>query len=238
MLCACLYTICFVFSYTSWHFYAFSRTNLLMRCHSASSLFSIIFMFQKSYTGNMGARGQPHPRVARPRPWPRHQGVRPPGPPLDAALPPIYYPRWEKHKGPINFPQNILQPAAVIDARSGESRSSSWHPVGLSERGIPARGLLHHHGHLHSDVWVVYLRLRVIAEARWSSHPPCASYLDLVSCLSWSRSSLCNSTYCVCWDSMSIGTMSSWCAELLSLSYLYVVYDLACSPLLVAILAE
>jgi hypothetical protein len=53
MLHACLYTICFVFCYTSWRFYAFSRTNLLTRCHSASFLFSAIFMFQKSYTGNI-----------------------------------------------------------------------------------------------------------------------------------------------------------------------------------------
>jgi hypothetical protein len=77
-----------------------------------------------------------------------------------------------------------------------------------------------------------------IAVARWFSSPPCASCLDLVSCLSWSRSSLCNSTCCVCWDPMNIDTMSSWFAELLSLCYLYVVYDLACSPLLVDILAE
>jgi hypothetical protein len=39
MLHACFYTICFMFCYTSWHFYAFSGTNLLARCHSASSLF-------------------------------------------------------------------------------------------------------------------------------------------------------------------------------------------------------
>jgi hypothetical protein len=31
----------------------------------------------------------------------------------------------------------------------------------LSERGIPNGGLLHHHGHLRSDVWVVYLGLWV-----------------------------------------------------------------------------
>jgi hypothetical protein len=37
-----------------------------------------------------------------------------------------------------------------------------------------------------------------IAVARWLSSPPCASCLDLVSCLSWSRSSLRNSTCCVC----------------------------------------
>jgi hypothetical protein len=98
------------------------------------------------------ARGRPHPRAARPSPGPCHQGVRPPGPPPDTALSPIYSPRREKPKHPINFPWNLLQAATVVDARSGGSRSSSWHPVG---------GLLHHHGHLQSDVWVVYLGLRV-----------------------------------------------------------------------------
>jgi hypothetical protein len=53
MLHACLCTICFVFCYTSWYFYAFSRTNLLTRCHSASFPFSAFFVFQKSYTGNI-----------------------------------------------------------------------------------------------------------------------------------------------------------------------------------------
>jgi hypothetical protein len=47
------YTICLMFRYTSWHFYAFSGTNLLTSRHSASSLFSAIFVFQKSYTGNI-----------------------------------------------------------------------------------------------------------------------------------------------------------------------------------------
>jgi hypothetical protein len=41
------------FHYTLWHFYAFSGTNLLTRCHSVSSLFSAIFVFQKSYTRNI-----------------------------------------------------------------------------------------------------------------------------------------------------------------------------------------
>jgi hypothetical protein len=31
----------------------------------------------------------------------------------------------------------------------------------LPERGIPTGGLLHHHGRLRSNVWVVYLGLRV-----------------------------------------------------------------------------
>jgi hypothetical protein len=47
-----------MFFYTSWHFYAFSGTNLLTRCHSASSLFSAVFVFQKNYTGNIIGIGQ------------------------------------------------------------------------------------------------------------------------------------------------------------------------------------
>jgi hypothetical protein len=76
-----------------------------------------------------GARGQPHHGVARPAHGPRHQVVRPPGPPPDAALPPIYSPRRENLKDPINFPQNILQATAIIDARSGGSKSSSRQPA-------------------------------------------------------------------------------------------------------------
>jgi hypothetical protein len=152
------FTLCFVTPYGV--FYAFSGTNLLTRCHSASSLFSAVFVFQKSYIGNIlgigqnksqtfyfprsitksedeteGARSQAHPRVARPTPGPCHQGVRPAGPPPDATLSPIYSPRWEKPKGRIAFPQNILQAAAII-ARSGGSRSSSRHPAG---EGNPCR---------------------------------------------------------------------------------------------------
>jgi hypothetical protein len=143
MLHVCLYTICFVFCYTSWRFYAFSGTNLLTRCHSASSLFSAIFVFQKvtqeifseldetkakppifteaSRRPKMrqrGARSQAHHMVAWPSPWPRHHMVRPEGPPSDAALSPIKSPRWEKPKGRIAFPQNILQADAVVEARS------------------------------------------------------------------------------------------------------------------------
>jgi hypothetical protein len=114
-----------------------------------------VFVFQKSYTGNIlwigwnksqnsyfpeasrspklrrrGTRGQAHHRVARPSPYPCHQVVWPPSPPSDAVLPPINSPRWENLKGPINFPRNILQAAAVIDARSGGCRSYSRHPAG------------------------------------------------------------------------------------------------------------
>jgi hypothetical protein len=63
-----LFDLCFV--YTSWNFYVFSGTNLLTRCHSASSLFSAIFVFQKSYTGNiLGIRQN----EARNSYFPRHE---------------------------------------------------------------------------------------------------------------------------------------------------------------------
>jgi hypothetical protein len=65
MLHACFYTICLVFRYTLWHFYAFSGTNLLTRCHSASSLFSTVFVFQKCYTRNILGIGRNKSQTSR-----------------------------------------------------------------------------------------------------------------------------------------------------------------------------
>jgi hypothetical protein len=75
-------------------------------------------------------RGRPQHMVARARAWPHHQGVWPPGPPPDIALPPIYSTRRENPKGPNSFLENILQATAIVDTRSGGSRSSSRHPAG------------------------------------------------------------------------------------------------------------
>jgi hypothetical protein len=236
MLYACLYTIFFVFCYTSWRFYAFfgtnllmryhsasfffwkesgegdphsefflinnknpnshpwrfepgclgctstptaSWTNLLMRYHSASSLFYAIFVFKKSYIGNIlrigrnkirssylpdtrrspkqrrwGPRGQAHPRAARPSPWLRYLGVWPPGPLPDAAPPPIYSPRWENPRGWSLFPETYREPPSSM-TRDREGPEAL--PGTLPERGITTGGLLHHHACLHSDLWVVYL---------------------------------------------------------------------------------
>jgi hypothetical protein len=87
-------------SYTSWRFYAFFGTNLLTRCHSASSLFSAVFVFQKftqeilskldetkpeppifpdtrrsPKESQREARGPPHHLVARVTPRARHPMV-------------------------------------------------------------------------------------------------------------------------------------------------------------------
>jgi hypothetical protein len=65
MLHAGFYTICLVFCYTSWRFYTFSGTNLLTRCHSASSLLSAVFVFQKNYTGNILGIGRNKSQTSR-----------------------------------------------------------------------------------------------------------------------------------------------------------------------------
>jgi hypothetical protein len=137
MLHAYFYTICLVFRYTSWNFYAFSGTNLLTRCHSASSLFSAVFVFHRKYSRNWtkqkpdiqkfteasrepkrrwrGATGRPHHRAARPRAGPRPLVVKPP--------------QREKPKYLITFPEYI-----VIRRRRrpkiGRVLISSWHLAG------------------------------------------------------------------------------------------------------------
>jgi hypothetical protein len=86
------------FVYTSWRFYAFSGTNLLTRCHSASSCFLLFLCFRKvtqeifsefdetkaevpNYLtrrrspkeSQRWTKGQPHLVVARATPRPCHQ---------------------------------------------------------------------------------------------------------------------------------------------------------------------
>jgi hypothetical protein len=86
-----------------------------------------------------GARGQPHHQGARLSPWPHPPMVRAPWSTPDDAPSPIKSPRWEKPKGRIAFPRNILQAAAVAVARLGGSRSSSRHPAGEGNpRRIPS----------------------------------------------------------------------------------------------------
>ena len=125
MLHACFYTICLLFRYTSWYFYAFSGTNLLTRCHSASSLFSAVFGFRKLlleiFSELHETRGQvpifpartrspkerrgratrwPNHTQARQRAQPRHLVVWAPRGSADIAPSPIYSPRRENPKTP------------------------------------------------------------------------------------------------------------------------------------------
>jgi hypothetical protein len=115
---------------------------------------NLLFFTEASWRPKMrrrGARSQAHHRGVWPSPWLRRPMVRLAGPTSGDALSPISSPRQEKPKWRISFPWNILQAAAVAIARSGGSRSSSRHPAREGN----------HRGCLRSDVWVVYLGLRV-----------------------------------------------------------------------------
>jgi hypothetical protein len=95
------------------------------------------------------ARGQPHHRVARLAPGPRHQVVGPPDPPPDAALPPIYSSRRENLKPRSIFHETYCKPPPSL-MRDREGLEAL--PGTLPERGITTGGLLHHHACFRSDV--------------------------------------------------------------------------------------
>jgi hypothetical protein len=96
-----------------------------------------------------GARGWPHHRGARPSPWPRPPMVSPSGPPPDNAPSPIKTPRRENLTDGSLFPKTYCKPPSSSN-RDRENPGAL--PDTLPERGIPAGGLLHHHGRLRSDV--------------------------------------------------------------------------------------
>ena len=134
MFHAVIISIATCFGYTLYHFYAFSGTNLLPRCHSASSLFSAVFGFRKSIkeifseldetkdiVNNITRRSR-SPKGSRSRPTrgPRHTRARPrvgPRPPMawwppsatDATSSPIYSPRRENPITVDHIPRRVLQ---------------------------------------------------------------------------------------------------------------------------------
>jgi hypothetical protein len=139
MLHACLYTICFVFCYTSWCFYAFSETNLLARCHSASSLFSAVFVFQKSYTGNILGIGRNKSRSSY---FSRHEmeskaeteGSQGPATPWGGAASPWPAPPG----GGATWPTSWCRPSAYIFSsarkRKGPDQFSTKHTTSRRRR--------------------------------------------------------------------------------------------------------
>jgi hypothetical protein len=91
---------------------------------------------------------QPHHRVARATPWPRHQVVWAPGPSSDIALPPINFLCRENPKEITLFDETYCKPP-LSSTRDREGPEAL--PGTLPERGIITGGLLHHHASLWSD---------------------------------------------------------------------------------------
>ena len=160
------------FGCTLYSFYAFSGTNLLTRCQSASSVFPAVFCFRKSYTENIvkiggnlflrtynigklpesedhlggGPRG-PHPMGAWPRVGPRPARVWWPYLAPGAHPSPISSPRRVNPNTKKNIPQKVpSRPSSSISDRG----SSDVLPAPC-RRGNHHRGLLHHHACLRSD---------------------------------------------------------------------------------------
>jgi hypothetical protein len=176
------FALCFV--YTSWRFYVFSGTNLLTRCHSASSLFSAIFYvsekLHRKYSWNwtkqklkslitwhedgVQRRAGDRPEASRTYWW------HGPGPGrttrgCDRLVHPLTSPfhLFNPLDGKILGAQTLFQKTYC---KPPPSSTRDWEgletlPGTLPERGITIGGLLHHHACLRSDVWVVYLELRV-----------------------------------------------------------------------------
>jgi hypothetical protein len=164
-------------------FYVFFGTNLLTRCHSASSLFFVVFMFQKSYTGNILGIGRnkswssyfpdtrQSPKQRRGGPGASHtMGWC--SQPLARAT------RWWGHLAHLLAPpfrlyillgEENLNTQSIFHETYCKPPLSSMRdreglealPGTLPERGITTGGLLPHHACLQSDMWVVYLGLRV-----------------------------------------------------------------------------
>jgi hypothetical protein len=171
-----------MFCYTSWRFYVFYRTNLLTRCHSASSLFLLFLCFRKATQEifseldeakaripifpeasrslkmrRRGARGRPHHGMARATPG---RAMTRCGPLAHTLTLPfrLYNPLDGKtlRDRSIFHETYCKPPSSTRDWEGPEALLGT-----LPERGITTRGLLYHHGCLRSDVWVVYLGLRV-----------------------------------------------------------------------------
>ena len=155
------FTTCFI--YTSYHFYAFSGTNLLTRCHSASSLFSAVFGFRKllleifselhETKGQVpifptrtrspkekrrGARRWPNHRLARQWAPPRRLVVWAPRGSADIAPSPIYSPRRENPKTPSLSSRTYSLPPPSSTLTRGVPEAL---PGTLPERGIITGGL-------------------------------------------------------------------------------------------------
>jgi hypothetical protein len=144
MLHACFTPIALCFVYTLWHFYAFSGTDLLTRCHGASSCFLLFFysrflpkeIFSEldetkpkvpiflSRTGSPKGRRRragrrPNHRVARAHLWLCHHMVWAPRVPSDIALPPINC-LWRENPKSIGIhPRKFRSAAAIKDQFRG-----------------------------------------------------------------------------------------------------------------------
>ena len=115
------YAICYMFSIHFIAFLSFSGTNLLTRCHSASSLFSAVFWFQKSCSGNILGIGRHEDRSPYfSNKYPESEGeskrANGLGSPFLGAGPPLAAPRY----GEATLATHRHRPFAYIFSPTGK----------------------------------------------------------------------------------------------------------------------
>ena len=167
-----LHQLSYVLSILQCTFYAFSRTNLLTRCYSASSYFLLFLVskilhtkYSRNWTGQkpeiiyltcqhrrpresrIRTPGRPHPPQAWPRAGSRLGLVRPTWAATDLASPPIYSTPRENPKSLKKFTKSS-DAAVIVNPSSGGFLSSSRHSAG---EGNHTGGNLHHHASLRGD---------------------------------------------------------------------------------------
>ena len=143
------------FMHTLCHIRAFSGTNLLTRCRSASCCFLLFLVSEilvRKYSRNWtkskprglfpheasrspkerrrGATEGPHHRAARPRGGPRGPVVWPPRPASDALLRTIYRPRPKNARGEVEVARNPPERRHIAKLRLGSQKSPFWHSAG------------------------------------------------------------------------------------------------------------
>jgi hypothetical protein len=170
MLHACFTTIALCFVYTSRHFYAFSGTNQLTRCHSASSFFLLFLCFRKVTQEIFSELDETKAKLPIYLTRRRSHGEGPGGGHTIgwSGLPPGHAWPW---CGPLGHPLTSLfrlQIPFIAKTLSLEtffhetyskpppSSTQNWEgpealPGTLPERGIITGDNLHHHASLQSD---------------------------------------------------------------------------------------
>jgi hypothetical protein len=159
------FALCFV--YTSWRFYAFSGTNLLTRCHRASSYFLLFLCFRKvtrEIFSELDETIAEVPNYLTRRRSPEESRRRTKGQPhqVVARATPGRATRWCDHlvhllTSPfrlfITFVKKTLEPRTLFQktyckpppSLTRDREGPKALPGTLPERGITTRGLLRHH---------------------------------------------------------------------------------------------
>jgi hypothetical protein len=169
-----------VFCLHSVEFYAFSGTNLLTRCHDASSLFlcfrkitqeifSELDETKAKVPNYLTRRRCPKESMRQTRGWPHLVVARPPlgratrGCDRLVHLLTSPFRLFNPLDGKTLWAQTLFQktyckppPLSTRDREGPEAILGT-----LPKRGITTGGLLHPHACLQSDVWVLYLGLWV-----------------------------------------------------------------------------